>query len=382
MGMMSKDHDLFVLMRRLLAAPDSAPPLADSDLDRSESDWARLLYIANLHYAAPLLHDAVKGRGLLARLPREIRDYLVVIRHANAERNDDIRHQVAEFVPALNAVGIEPILLKGSAFLFDDPAYGASRMMVDIDYLVPPGTEDTAWDVMADLGYRATDDDDYSRAHQMNAIFREGTVAPIEIHRTPGPQRTLLTVEEAYADSIVVDTGGGRCRVMSPDHRALHALFHGQVQDFHYWFARPQLRTLLDLRRFIEGDGPGIDWPMIMGRFDDEGYGRVVEGTAALLAAWFGVAPPPAVPVTGHGRRYVTRCEGRLKRAERELTFRQRWIGWIGVNMLPKRLAFRHRLEGTGPLGRVPVLAARQAAFLVKMATWPARQWRRNRRDA
>ena len=54
----------------------------------------------------------------------------------------------------------------------------------------------------------------------------------------------------------------------------------------------------------------------------------------------------------------------------------------IGVNMLPKRLAFRHRLEDTGRLGRVPVLAARQAAFLVKMATWPARQWRRNRRDA
>jgi len=379
---MPKDRDLFVLMCRLLAAPESGPPPEDADLDRSEADWARLIYIANLHYAAPLLYDAVQGRGLLARLPEDIRGYLIAIRHANAERNDDIRRQVEDFLPALNAAGIEPILLKGGAFLFADPDYGGSRMMVDIDFLVPPGTEETAWDVMAGIGYRAIDDDDYSRAHQMNAIHREGAVATIEIHRTPGPQRTLLTVEDAYADSAMVAAEGGRCRVMSTDHGVRHALFHGQVQDFHYWFARPQLRTLLDLRRYIETHGPEIDWANVVHRFDDEGYGRVVEGTMALLHAWLGVEPPAAVPLTGRSRSYVERCTGRLNRAERELTFWQRWIGWVGVNMLPKRLAFRHRLEETGRLGRLPVLAARQAAFLAKMTSWPARQLRRNRPGA
>jgi hypothetical protein len=377
---MAKDRALFVLMCRLLAEPDSGPPPDDADLDRSESEWARLIYIANLHYAAPLLHDAVYARGLLARLPDDIRGYLVAIRHANAERNDDIRRQVDDFLPALNAVGIEPILLKGGAFLFADPAYGDSRMMVDVDVLVPSGVEDVAWNAMADLGYRAVDDDDYSRAHQMNAIHREGAVATIEIHRTPGPQRTLVTVDEAYADSALVSAESGRCRVMSTDHSVRHALFHGQVQDFHYWFARPQLRTLLDLRRYIDTHGPDIDWAGVVRSFDDEGYGRVVEGTLALLHAWLGVEPPPAVPLTTRSRRYVERCTGRLNRAERELTFWQRWIGWVGVNMLPKRLAFRHRLEDTGRLGRLPVLAARQAAFLAKMSTWPARHFRRNRR--
>jgi hypothetical protein len=338
---MAKDRALFVLMCRLLAEPDSGPPPDDADLDRSESEWARLIYIANLHYAAPLLHDAVYARGLLARLPDDIRGYLVAIRHAND-----------------------------------------SRMMVDVDVLVPSGVEDVAWNAMADLGYRAVDDDDYSRAHQMNAIHREGAVATIEIHRTPGPQRTLVTVDEAYADSALVSAESGRCRVMSTDHSVRHALFHGQVQDFHYWFARPQLRTLLDLRRYIDTHGPDIDWAGVVRSFDDEGYGRVVEGTLALLHAWLGVEPPPAVPLTKRSRRYVERCTGRLNRAERELTFWQRWIGWVGVNMLPKRLAFRHRLEDTGRLGRLPVLAARQAAFLAKMSTWPARRFRRNRRGA
>jgi hypothetical protein len=131
---MAKDRALFVLMCRLLAGPDSGPPPDDADLDRSESEWARLIYIANLHYAAPLLHDAVYARGLLARLPDDIRGYLVAIRHANAERNDDIRRQVDDFLPALNAVGIEPILLKGGAFLFADPAYGDSRWSISTSW--------------------------------------------------------------------------------------------------------------------------------------------------------------------------------------------------------------------------------------------------------
>ncbi|MCP4326999.1 MAG: nucleotidyltransferase family protein [Alphaproteobacteria bacterium] len=378
MDTMTADRDLFRLMCRLVAAGDGAP-VDVIDWDRSADSWTRLLYIANLHYAAPLVHDAVTALDAMANMPEDVAGYLSSIRHANAERNDHIRDQIGHFVPALNEIGIEPILLKGTAFLYDDPGYGDARMMVDIDFLVPPDCERAAWDAMRAIGYTAGDDDDYARAHQMNAIHRPGAPAVVEIHRTPGPQRTLLTVESAFADSVPLELAAGRCRAMSPTHRVLHTLFHGQVQDFHYWFARPQFRTLADLRRLGSAAGRTVDWPEIERRFAAAGYQTIVDGTAALMTDWFGAAPLPPRPVTRRARRYVAHCDARLDHAERELGFWQRWIGWASVNLLPARLAYRHRLEGTGWGVRLPVLAYRQAAFVAKMATWPLRQWRRSR---
>jgi len=204
-----------------------------------------------------------------------------------------------------------------------------------------------------------------------------GTVAVIEIHRTPGPQRTLLTVDEAYAASTAVAIDGGRFRVMAPTHRLIHFLFHGQVQDFHYWFARPQFRMLLDIARLMETRQDEIDWAQVVRRFRGQGYGQVVGGTAALLEAWFGVSPPAAVPIGARDWRYVTKCEAGLDRAEGETGFWLRWIGWASVNLMPKRLAYRHRLEGEGWPRRLAVVRYRQGAFVVKMATWPYRNYRR-----
>ncbi|MCZ6605351.1 MAG: nucleotidyltransferase family protein, partial [Alphaproteobacteria bacterium] len=347
---MSDVRDLFALLCRLLATRDGATqPMSTTWSDPNEVDWTQLVHVANQHLVAPILHDAVTRAGIRERLPEDKRHYLAALHAANGERNQEIHRQISAFLPALNAAGIEPILLKGTAFIIADPSYGPLRMMADIDYLVPQGSEDAAWDAMTNLGYKPKNDEDSSRSHQLNTLRCDGTVAAVEIHRSVGPQRTIVSVDEAYADSHLLDLNGAKVRVMSHDHRLMHALFNGQVQDFHYWFAWAQMRTLLDIRRLGENDGPGIDWPTVMTRFEKQGYGGVVEGTVALLATWLGAVPPAAVPVTRRARAYVARCERHLGPLDQPAVFRRRWLGWGAKNLLPSRVVFQRELEGYGP---------------------------------
>lgn len=371
---MDDRRDLFRTLCRLLARPygpdDGLGPALDG---LGPEAWSALVSLANRHYAAPRLQDGLVAAGFVPPQD-EIAGYLEAIRAANAERNAAVREQIEAMLPRFNEAGIEPLLLKGTAWLFTDAGYGDSRMILDIDLLVPPGCVDESWRLLHGFGYRPADDDDYGRAHQLNALYREGAPATIEIHRTPGPQRTLLTTEEAFARAGRVTTAAGALRVLDPRDAAIHGIFHGQIQDFHFWFRRPQMRTLLDLRHLMATAGEAIDWPGIADRFDAAGYGDVLSGTVALLEDWLGARRPAAVPANAGFGAYVARCVARASGPQGEQTFLERWVAWAGVNLMPARLVYRHGLEDAAGWRRGIVILSRQILYLGRALAWPLRR--------
>ncbi|MEI6785960.1 MAG: nucleotidyltransferase family protein, partial [Verrucomicrobiota bacterium] len=103
-------------------------------------DWGKVVELASHHYMIVALVVAFREHQLAAVLSEEVLEYFEEIHGLSAARNQRIRDQVFEIARALNTIGVEPVLLKGAANLiaglYSDPA---SRLMFDIDILVPEG---------------------------------------------------------------------------------------------------------------------------------------------------------------------------------------------------------------------------------------------------
>jgi hypothetical protein len=114
-------------------------------------DWPALLAAASSHRLAPLLRArllSVDGDGV----PAETRDLLRLAYFASLVRNERLQRDLAEVVAALQAAGVETLVLKGGALA---KLYGslAHRPMVDLDLLIRREAMARAQPVLAELGY-------------------------------------------------------------------------------------------------------------------------------------------------------------------------------------------------------------------------------------
>src|SRR5258708_18766638 len=117
--------------------------------------WEPVLKTANDHLLTPALWGALCGAGQVASLPADVAKYLTTLHRLNDDRNRALKRQAIELIGALNERRIVPILLKGGLALFDGPyADPATRMMRDLDILVPAASRDDSIAVLERLGYR------------------------------------------------------------------------------------------------------------------------------------------------------------------------------------------------------------------------------------
>jgi len=158
----------------------------------------------------------------------------------------------AEVVPALAAVGIRPILLKGPSiarWLY--PSGG--RSYGDTDLLVPPADFAPAGSVLEDLGFLHLQRDwaDGERpAHETARAYRRSTCgrpSSVDLHRS----LSVLTVaDHVLWDAFAVGSGtlvvgGVEVAVLNTAALALHIVLHA-VQHGHAGHTGEDLRRLLD----------------------------------------------------------------------------------------------------------------------------------------
>jgi hypothetical protein len=150
--------------------------------------WEGVVELASQHLVTPTLHRGLADKGLLADLPAELRDYLEAIYALNGERNRQIVAQTVEIAAALNAIGIEPVVLKGvadlCAGLYRDPG---ARVIGDVDLLVAGDQLAAAGAALAAIGYRGTGPADfaYGAHHHDRPLARPDDAAWIELHTEP-----------------------------------------------------------------------------------------------------------------------------------------------------------------------------------------------------
>lgn len=257
-----------------------------SAISSGKVDWAGVLSIANEQLISPTLWTELQARGLAGDLPADVRDYLHEIHRLNRVRNERLRLQTIEIVKALNGVGIAPVLLKGAVSLFtdayDDPG---SRVMRDLDILVPAKDAQQCWNLLRSLGYAPIESDHgFSHHHHLHPLERPGECAAVELHLdvTVGEAKQILPTERIWAHCRPVRDSGLEMYVADPTSRVMHCLLHEAIREggcYHLRWESLPLRSLHELTLMASRYSGSIDWGLVLGSFDRN-------GKAQILGAW------------------------------------------------------------------------------------------------
>jgi len=236
-------------------------------IDSRRLNWQAVIEVANNQLVTPALWVALKMRGLSENLPPEISQYLRALHRLNTSRNEHLRAQAIETVGRLNAIGIEPVLLKGSASLlektFDDPG---SRVMADLDIMVPKKDAETCWNLLHTSGYAPINSNfDYAHHHHLKPLHRPGNYGVIEVHRDLlcGEAAHVLPTRLVWKNIEPVKTQGISFGVLTPTYRTLHNVLHSALMDERYVRADISLRALHELAVMQTKYPERIDWETI-----------------------------------------------------------------------------------------------------------------------
>ena len=213
-----------------LARPDARP--AHTTEVESITDWQRVLQLAALENAVIALRDHLRSVKALC-VPLDVQRYLAMLALDREFRMRLLQNRLEESLAALNAAGIDAMLLKGGALA--STVYGSftDRPMRDIDLLVQPDRANHARALMLDLGWAADpelpDDQSYATHHHLPPLRDTGASGlRLEIHRALAARGHpfRFTEEEIWSEARVVNVGKARALVMHPVHHAVHIAIH------------------------------------------------------------------------------------------------------------------------------------------------------------
>ena len=276
--------------------------------------WELVIEWANLAYLTPAVWKAIKQKGLQQFVPEDVAEYLKELHALNQERNQAIQRQLLEITAALNRVGVEPLLLKGAALLFTDALEDpASRMMVDIDFMVQSEDLSRIQDVLHRLHYDFPGHDvsKYLFASHLPPLCRKGDPACIEVHtrlfhRYNDPD--VLTASEVFRDAISVRMDGHAASILSPGHSVIFNIVHSEVHHENFDLGRIPLRDLLDLVIMTRLHSTTLDWPSIHVRLERHNIANVGDAYLYMAYKLLGNPVPPCFALGVGTASHYARC--------------------------------------------------------------------------
>lgn len=294
----------FLLLCRCLSRADgpAAGASLSDELRRHDIDWMEIVRIANHHFVAPALWQALQRKGAAGSLPGDVGDFLELTYRHNVARNERLKDQACKVAAALNACGVEPIILKGGVRLFEGSiGNSGDRMMIDLDFLVPAHQFTASVGTLKDRGYSPVGDIE-GWTYQYPPLVRAGEVASVEIHRDVGEQKTMITSEAAFRGAVELDTAGVRLKALSLTHRIVHNVFHSRIQDRNHELGVISLKHLDDFVATAGRHGPHIDWDAVSSTMYSFRMGAAWESYVLLAERLLGLSPPSGIR---RGRRSV-----------------------------------------------------------------------------
>jgi len=356
-------------------------------LTSEDLDWCTVIGVADAHFVTPALWVALRDKVLAENLPSHVRDYLQELHRLNTLRNRHLRAQLAEAVRRLNAVGIVPILLKGTASFytktFEDPG---SRVMADVDILVPTKDATDCWNALRGLGYEPVANMargavgelpplNYDDHHHLRPLHRPGDYGVIEIHRhvVPASLQRLLPTGFFWKAARFIEVSGAKMAVPTPTCQVLHNLLHSALADRAYTRGSMPLRSLHELALMQMRYGSSIDWELIEEQMALGHRSKVLHAWTYLVHRLFGNPLPLGAGSTPRALVHY----GRVR-----LQVRLTWMDWIvqralwfSVDDICDRFRCKNDIVSVTK-GRVRLAADLVARSLGKASLWITRRLR------
>jgi hypothetical protein len=197
------------------------------------ASWARLLRIAGEENALLALRDHLRRPGAEAPVPPDVQRQLAFATLHIQSRMATAERRVEALLVALNAAGIEPLLLKGAALAATIYPSWRDRPMRDIDLMVREDEIPRTRSIVLELGWvpdpTLPGDRTYATHQHLPPFDAPGLNCPrLEVHRAllPGGHPFSFTQAELYARAARVAVGEGRALVMDPHHHAVYIAMH------------------------------------------------------------------------------------------------------------------------------------------------------------
>jgi len=250
-----------------------------------EAEWPSLIEVANRAWLGPALFVAFEREALLDHVPGPVRDYLELLHDRNLERNKRLRAQLIEAVGALNASGIEPVLLKGAITLYSGSETRVRcRMISDLDLNVTPAQESATKTAFLQLGYR--------EMANSREFGRSEDVGVVELHFAPNFRAAHYLNGEFGTSAPVLERDLVKARVPNATAQAAHLIVHDMIKEGDYRQLRFNLRHLDDIAA-LATSGEGIDWHCVAKTLYDRSGRAALAMQLLALQELFGVDSPP-----------------------------------------------------------------------------------------
>ena len=286
-------------------------------------DWLAMVGLARRHLLEPALWPALIEKKLAAPPPQALRDffcarasggnrhYLLALEEdyrANAVRNAAIRDQACAIIAALNNAGIEPGALKGARALLENDgasSFARSRILRDIDLLVPAAQWELASHALDKAGYRKTGEGANTAAfnHVMGGVELDLHRAPLALHE-PMPLPDFLTADGFWRHAEAAVLLGLSWRRLKPAQSLLHAIVHTEIADLNFAAGDWALRYLYETACLTRGLS---EWPDA-GALEMAKLRRPVNAHLFAAHRLFGGSLPPGFAADAGMRRHFQRC--------------------------------------------------------------------------
>jgi hypothetical protein len=240
-------------------------------------DWKLLIELSSFHYATPSLAGCLNDEP---GIPREIREYLDAVLTLNGQRNAILLEALSRIVTTLNAIDIEPVLMKGCARLVEgDYPQSNMRFLGDLDVLIPNRATD-GYAALMSSGFSEKPGQAYRPDHHhLHVLLDNKTGAGVEIHTQLSPgfcPQVLSTPWFCEGTRRFRLQDGLHVRLPDPTRSAGHNVVHHQVQHEGYQNRSIELRQLLDLALIRARYERAIDWAELDHLFCRSGLGEVL----------------------------------------------------------------------------------------------------------
>jgi len=251
--------------------------------------WERLLSCARRNAVLAFLTERASAAGLLDNIPERPRAAMQSAQLAAARLAQLAQWELDRVRRVLTPSGIPVIALKGLAYILRGLPHATTRLLSDIDLMVPGDRIDAAERALLEGGWRGTNLDPYDQtyyrrwSHEIPPLQYPGRQLAVDVHHTicppasrlrPDPQR-FWTASEG---SEIAGVG-----LLSPADSVLHAAIHLFFDsDFNTRF-----RDLVDLHvlttTYAHSDSQF--WPTLIARAREQGVGRPLYYALETLAA-------------------------------------------------------------------------------------------------
>jgi hypothetical protein len=244
----------------------------------TEAEWDEVLALARTSHLMGRLAADAQECGIADRAPSRVRAQFSAATALAAHHGRTVRWELNRLERALQHLRIPMLLLKGAAYVAAGLPAARSRLLSDIDIMVPREALDGAEAALEAAGWRPIKLDPYDQRyyrtwmHELPPLLHRERGTVVDLHHTILPPTSRLKPDPARLWSEAQPLAGGPLHVLAPTDMVLHSAAH----LFHDGDLRRAIRDLVDIADLLTHFGARERefWPALVARAAELDLGR------------------------------------------------------------------------------------------------------------